>query len=88
RRFMYKAGKMGLLIPIVKDRFFRQQQIQRFAQWLKVYLKHHQQISVNEFRDQLGFGRKLSVQLIEYFDRSGFLRRKGNYHLLRDEDAF
>ncbi|MGY6773364.1 selenocysteine-specific translation elongation factor [Gallibacterium sp. ZY190522] len=88
RCFMYKAGKMGLLIPIVKDRFFRQQDIQRFAQWLKVYLRQYQQISVNEVRDQLGFGRKLSVQLVEYFDRSGFLRRKGNFHLLRDEDAF
>ncbi|MFC0322144.1 selenocysteine-specific translation elongation factor [Gallibacterium melopsittaci] len=88
RRFMYKAGKMGLLMPIVKDRFFRQEDIQQFAAWLKQYLLQHGEISVNEVRDHFQFGRKLTVQLIEYFDRSGFLRRKGNVHLLRDQDSF
>lgn len=88
RRFMYKAGKMGYLVPIVKDRFFRQEDIQRFALWLKSYLLEHGAISVNEVRDHFQFGRKLAVQLIEYFDRSGFLRRKGNVHLLRDSDSF
>ena len=34
-------------------------------------------VAVNELRDKLNFGRKLTVQLMEYFDRTGFLRRKG-----------
>lgn len=29
-------------------------------------------VSVNEVRDKLNFGRKLTVQLMEYFDRMGF----------------
>ncbi|WP_448757655.1 SelB domain-containing protein, partial [Aggregatibacter sp.] len=44
--------------------------------------------SVNELRDALQFGRKMTVQLVEYFDRCGFLRRKGNIHVLRDADVF
>ena len=44
--------------------------------------------SVNEIRDRLNFGRKLTVQLMEYFDRTGFLRRKGNDHILRDKNVF
>ena len=45
-------------------------------------------VAVNELRDKLNFGRKLTVQLMEYFDRTGFLRRKGYDHLLRDKDTF
>ncbi len=45
-------------------------------------------VSVNEVRDKLNFGRKLTVQLMEYFDRMGFLRRKGNDHILRDKNVF
>ena len=44
-------------------------------------------VAVNELRDKLNFGRKLTVQLMEYFDRTGFLRRKGNDHILRDKDT-
>ena len=29
-------------------------------------------VAVNELRDKLNFGRKLTVQLMEYFDRTGF----------------
>lgn len=88
RQFMYKAGKMGYLVPIVKDRFFLHNDIQKFAAWIKHYTLEHGEISVNEVRDHFQYGRKLAVQLVEYFDRSGFLRRKGNVHLLRDSDAF
>ena len=45
-------------------------------------------VAVNELRDKLNFGRKLTVQLMEYFDRTGFLRRKSNDPILRDKDTF
>ncbi|CCJ87118.1 Selenocysteine-specific translation elongation factor [Cronobacter dublinensis 582] len=33
-------------------------------------------------------GRKLAIQILEYFDRIGFTRRRGNEHLLRDSALF
>ncbi|WP_141073197.1 SelB domain-containing protein, partial [Escherichia coli] len=30
-----------------------------------------------DFRDRLGVGRKLAIQILEYFDRIGFTRRRG-----------
>uniref|UniRef100_A0A914YQW5 Selenocysteine-specific elongation factor n=1 Tax=Panagrolaimus superbus TaxID=310955 RepID=A0A914YQW5_9BILA len=33
-------------------------------------------------------GRKLAIQILEYFDRIGFTRRRGNDHLLRDALLF
>ena len=41
-----------------------------------------------DFRDRLGVGRKLAIQILEYFDRIGFTRRRGNDHLLRDALLF
>lgn len=88
RNLLYKAGKLGYLIPIVKDRFLLSEQISEFATLIKQLVAKQGAISVNQLRDELGYGRKLTVQLMEYFDRSGFLRRKGDVHLLRDSKTF
>lgn len=88
RNFLYKAGKLGYLTPIVKDRFFLTESIYAYAKLIKAFIAQEGAISVNQLRDELQFGRKLVVQLIEYYDRSGFLRRKGNLHILRDGDVF
>lgn len=88
RNLLYKAGKLGYLVPIVKDRFLLHEQISQFAQLIKDFIQQHGSISVNQLRDEIQYGRKLTVQLIEYFDRSGFLRRKGNEHLLRDVGTY
>lgn len=88
RNLLYKAGKLGYAVPIVKDRFLLVEQIQQFASWIKAFVQTHGEISVNQLRDELQYGRKLTVQLMEYFDRTGFLRRKGNVHLLRDAESF
>ncbi|MBE2894719.1 selenocysteine-specific translation elongation factor [Spirabiliibacterium falconis] len=88
RNFLYKAGKLGYLIPVVRDRFFLSEEIDRIAKLIKSHIQHHDGISVNELRDALGFGRKLTVQLIEYYDKCGFLWRRGNRHFLRDAEMF
>ena len=88
RNLLYKAGKLGYLIPIVKDRFLLSEQIAAFADLIRAFIAEHGEISVNQLRDEIQYGRKLTVQLIEYFDRTGFLRRKGNVHLLRDQETF
>lgn len=88
RQFLYKAGKLGYLLPIVKDRFFLTQDVYHYASVVRNIIEKQGDISVNQLRDELDFGRKLTVQLIEYFDHSGFLRRKGNVHILRDANMF
>ena len=88
RNFLYKAGKLGYLTAVVKDRFFLTENIYATARLIKQLVADKEGISVNELRDTLQFGRKMTVQLVEYFDRCGFLRRKGNIHGLRDADVF
>lgn len=88
RNLLYKAGKLGYAIPIVKDRFYLTEDIHKLAQIIRQHIQQKGAISVNQLRDQLNYGRKLTVQLIEFFDRIGFLRRKGNQHFLRDDELF
>ena len=41
------------------------------------------------FRDATQLGRKRAIQVLEYFDRVGLLRRTGDVHKLRsDTDLF
>ncbi|PJG83272.1 selenocysteine-specific translation elongation factor [Caviibacterium pharyngocola] len=89
RNFLYKAGKLGYLTAVVKDRFFLTEDIYAYSRLIKQLIaRQGEGISVNQLRDELNWGRKLTVQLVEYFDRCGFLRRKGNLHILRDGDIF
>ena len=89
RNFMYKAGKLGYLTPIVKDRFFLTESIYAYARLIKEMAgEEGKSCRKMNYSDKLNFGRKLTVQLMEYFDRTGFLRRKGNDHILRDKDTF
>ncbi|WP_032093258.1 selenocysteine-specific translation elongation factor [Necropsobacter rosorum] len=88
RNFLYKAGKLGYLTPIVKDRFLLTENIYAYARLIKRIIAEQGSISVNRLRDELNWGRKITVQLMEYFDRCGFLRRKGNAHILRDAEIF
>lgn len=88
RNLLYKIGKLGYVIPIVKDRFLMYEQVVNFANQIKAFIAEYGEISVNQFRDQIGYGRKVTVQLMEYYDRVGLLRRKGNVHLLRDANTY
>ena len=40
-------------------------------------------VSAAAFRDASGLGRKRAIQIVEYFDRIGLLRRVGDVHRLR-----
>lgn len=88
RQSLRKAAQRGLIIAIVKDRYYSHQQISRFADIIRQRAGEGMSSSAADFRTRLGVGRKLAVQILEFFDRSGFTRRKGNEHLLRDPDLF
>ena len=43
------------------------------------------QLQAADFRDATGLGRKRAIQILEYFDRIGLLRRVGDVHKLRTD---
>lgn len=88
RQLMRFAAQLGLVTAILKDRYYRNDRIQAFARLIREMDQTQGTTSAADFRDQLGIGRKLAVQILEYFDRIGFTRRRGNDHLLRDRALF
>lgn len=88
RSVMKKAAQMGLVTAIVRDRYYSREQIEQFAELILRYCTEKGAISAADFRNELGIGRKLAIQILEFFDKSGFIRRKGDEHFLRDKDIF
>lgn len=88
RQVLYHVARCGEIQAIVKDRYYRYESMVNFA---TVVRKLHQQygyIETTDFRNRIQTGRKLAIQILEYFDRSGFTRRRGNQHLLSDASLF
>ncbi|WP_181965242.1 MULTISPECIES: SelB domain-containing protein, partial [Klebsiella] len=72
----------------VKDRYYRNDRIVQFAQRVRELDRLRGSTCAADFRDTLNVGRKLAIQILEYFDRIGFTRRRGNDHILRDKALF
>jgi len=88
RGVLLQVARMGLITAIVKDRYYRHARIVEFAGLIRELDILRGSTCAADFRDRLNVGRKLAVQILEYFDRIGFTRRRGNDHLLRDTMLF
>lgn len=88
RALLRKAAQLGYITAIVPDRYYRSQRIEQFADLVRELDASQGSACASDFRDRLGVGRKLAIQILEFFDRSGFTRRRGNDHLLRDSGLF
>lgn len=88
RQTLRKAAQNGVITAIVNDRYYSHAQITCFADIIRQRDEAGQATRAADFRDQLGVGRKLAVQILEFFDHCGFTRRKGDEHLLRDRQMF
>ena len=88
RQLLRLGAQQGLITPIVKDRYYRNDRIVQFADLIRELDREKGSTVAADFRDRLNVGRKLAIQILEYFDRIGFTRRKGNTHLLRDARLF
>jgi selenocysteine-specific elongation factor len=83
-----QAAQQGMITAIVKDRYYRNDRIVQFAGLIRALDTARGSTCAADFRDSLNVGRKLAIQILEYFDRIGFTRRRGNDHLLRDAMLF
>lgn len=88
RQLLRFAAQQGEVIAVVKDRYYRHDQIKKFASLIRERDQIQGETLAADFRDSLGVGRKLAIQILEYFDKEGFTRRLGNKHLLRDSSLF
>ena len=88
RQVLRHAAQQGLIVAIVKDRYYRNDRIVAFANLIRELDQARGSTCAADFRDRLNVGRKLAIQILEYFNRIGFTRRRGNDHVLRDSLLF
>ena len=88
RAVLRQAAQQGMITAIVKDRYYRNDRIVAFARMIRELDQLRGSTCAADFRDTLNVGRKLAIQILEYFDRIGFTRRRGNDHILRDKALF
>lgn len=86
RRLLLKLLRRGELYQIVRDLFYHRDQVVRLADLIAV-LAGSEGVGAAQFRDQTGLGRKRSIQILEFFDRSGYTRRLRDRHVLRKDGA-
>ncbi|MBN4765855.1 selenocysteine-specific translation elongation factor [Enterobacter hormaechei] len=88
RQVLRHAAQQGMIVAIVKDRYYRNDRIVAFANLIREQDQARGSTCAADFRDRLNVGRKLAIQILEYFNRIGFTRRRGNDHVLRDAQLF
>lgn len=88
RQALHYLAKQGLVQAIVKDRYYRYEQMVFFADIVRELHQQHGYITTSDFRNRIQSGRKLAIQILEYFDHTGFTRRRGDQHWLSDTSLF
>ena len=73
-----KEGReRGLLHRVNAERFVLTQTLIKYAEAAEKTVET-EPLSVVAFKNQLGIGRKLAIEILEYFDGIGFTRRSGD----------
>jgi selenocysteine-specific elongation factor len=90
RTTLARLAQRGELHQVVKDLFYPQASITKLAAIAReLGAKANAEVTAAAFRDATQLGRKRAIQVLEYFDRVGLLRRVNDVHRLRgDTDLF
>ena len=80
RRLFKLAARRGDVDEIAQDHYFLSATVIEMADVARTLAAagDEQQFSVVEFRDKLDNGRKVAIQVLEFFDRQGLTMRRGD----------
>lgn len=89
RSTLARVAQRGELHQVVKDLYYPLATMAKLAAHAREIAERDGEVRAAAFRDATGLGRKRAIQILEYFDRVGLLRRVGDTHRLRgDTDLF
>ena len=82
---LHRKSRGGEPIKVMSDRFFLRSSILRLAKTAQeaAASKPTGQFTAADYRDRCGASRKLSIDVLEYFDRIGFTQRIGDARRIR-----
>ncbi|WP_299808785.1 selenocysteine-specific translation elongation factor [uncultured Shewanella sp.] len=85
-----KLIQLGYLSAIIKDRFMLTESLYFYADVIRNQIKVSGEIKTADFNSIIKLGRKASIQLLEFYDRSGLTwrKKKDNSRVIRDGSIF
>ncbi|WP_124951148.1 selenocysteine-specific translation elongation factor [Sulfuriferula thiophila] len=87
RMLLRRVARVGDVYLVAHDHYFTKQAVAQLSNIIKEIAVTRDGISAAEFRDQINTGRKLAIQILEFFNRIVYTRRTGDKHRLRQESA-
>ncbi|MGS0682411.1 selenocysteine-specific translation elongation factor [Shewanella sp. 125m-7] len=90
RALCRKLIQLGYLSAIIKDRFMLTESLYFYADVIRQQISLRGEIQTSDFNSIIQLGRKASIQLLEFYDRSGLTwrKKKDNSRVIRDGSIF
>lgn len=90
RPICFQLVQQGYITAVIKDRYLLTDTLCHFADLIRSHMDSASTLETSEFKAMVNMGRKVSIQVLEYFDRSGFTQRKfrSNCRKIRDRELF
>ena len=88
RSVLRKVARIGEVTLVAHDHFFLTDAVRKLADIAGELAAREGAARAAPFRDRIGGGRKVAIQILEFFDRVGFTRRVRDDHLLRRDNPW
>ena len=87
RALMKRVARVGQVYPVALDHYFTAEAIAELAAQVDALCAREGVARAAALRDAVGGGRKVAIQILEFFDRVGYTRRVRDAHVLREPGA-
>jgi selenocysteine-specific elongation factor len=88
RALLRRVARVGEVTLVAHDHFFITDAVAEMAEIAGELARTHGAARAAEFRDRIGTGRKVAIQILEFFDKVGYTRRVRDDHLLRRDNPW
>ena len=75
RKLLQRLAKVGRVVEVAPDHYFLRPAV---AEMIGIAHAFGRDFTAAEFRDKLDNGRKVAIQILEFFDRNGITIRRGD----------
>jgi selenocysteine-specific elongation factor len=88
RGLLGTVARVGDVTLVAHDHYFATGAVRDLAEIAAQVAAEHGVARAAEFRDRIGTGRKLAIQILEFFDRVGYTRRVRDDHVVRRDNPW
>jgi selenocysteine-specific elongation factor len=88
RTLLRRVARVGEVALVALDHFFLTDAVAQLADIAAELGAQQGAARAAEFRNRIGTGRKVAIQILEFFDRVGYTRRVRDDHLLRRDNPW